>query len=112
MNQSNTLLQITKESMGEGDPELGKTLIFNYFNILLINNMSPKIIVFYNAGVNLLSKTSPIIDLLRQLEQKGVQLLACKTCVNFYKTPIEVGTIGTMEDIITLQAKAQKVISI
>ena len=74
----------------------------------------PKIIVFYNEGVKLICSGSPVIDILKETEKKGVKLLACKTCLNHYKIldKVEVGICGTMMDIITLQAEASKVITL
>lgn len=113
-NSKNTLIQITNNGMGQGDPTLGLTLITNYFKILLNDDRLPKMVVFYNSGVKLLTNTSPAIDSLKEMANKGVTLLACKTCLDFFNltTEIEVGNIGTMMDIITLQANADKVITI
>lgn len=110
----NTLIQVTQNGMGTGDKELGLKLITNYFTLLSEDNRTPKIIVFYNEGVKLICQGSPALEALKSLETKGVQLLACKTCLNHFEIldKIEVGTPGTMADIITLQASADKVINL
>lgn len=114
MHSGNTLLQINNYGMGLGDSELGLQLFSNYLKICIDDNRLPKIIVFYNAGVKFLGAGSPVIDLLKQVEQKGTSLLACKTCLNHFNIADkqEVGIAGTMMDIITLQAKASKVITL
>jgi selenium metabolism protein YedF len=113
-NSKNTLIQITKNGMGEGDAELGILLLRNYLKIILNDNRLPKIIVFYNAGVLLLSENSPVIAEFKNLEEAGVTLLACKTCINHFKLEdsIAAGVQGTMMDIITLQSDADKVINL
>jgi len=110
----NTLIQVTQYGMGNGDSELGLKLITNYFTLLNEDNRVPKIIVFYNEGVKLICEGSPAIDALKTIQEKGVQLIACKTCLMHYNIfdKIEVGTPGTMVDIITLQASADKVINL
>ncbi len=110
----NTLLQITGYGMGNGDQALGLRLIGNYFNLILEDAMLPKIITFYNEGVRLLDKDSPVLEALIAIEQRGVTLLACKTCLDFYMISDKMGAgiAGTMMDIITLQANAVKVINL
>ncbi|RZT91135.1 selenium metabolism protein YedF [Ancylomarina subtilis] len=114
MNNSNTLVQINKNGMGNGNEELGQILISNYLKLSLTNGQLPKIITFYNAGVQLTCTGSPVLDTLREMEKAGVKMIICKTCLNFYKleNKVEVGIQGTMQDIITLQADASKVINL
>jgi selenium metabolism protein YedF len=112
--QRNTLIQVTQNGMGTGSEELGLKLITNYFKLLDADGRTPKIIVFYNAGVKLICENSPALEALQNLSKKGVQLLACKTCLEFFTLTdkIKVGTVGSMPDIITLQADADKVINL
>ncbi|MCT4601825.1 MAG: sulfurtransferase-like selenium metabolism protein YedF [Marinifilum sp.] len=110
----NTLIQVTQNGMGEGSEELGLKLATNYFKLLDAENRLPKIIVFYNAGVKLICEDSPTLGVLQNLEQKGVRMLACKTCLDFFNLSdkVKVGSVGSMPDIITLQADADKVINL
>nr|WP_320117397.1 sulfurtransferase-like selenium metabolism protein YedF [uncultured Marinifilum sp.] len=110
----NTLIQVTQNGMGSGSEELGLKLVTNYFKLLDADNRLPKIIVFYNAGVKLLCENSPALEALQNLIEKGVKIVACKTCLDFYGLfdKIKVGTVGSMPDIITLQANADKVVNL
>lgn len=110
----NTLIQVTQNGMGNGSEELGLKLATNYFKLLDAEGRLPKIIVFYNAGVKLICENSPALQALQNLEQKGVHMLACKTCLDYFQLSdkIRVGNIGSMPDIITLQADADKVINL
>ena len=112
--QRNTLIQVTQNGMGTGSEELALKLITNYFKLLDADGRTPKIIVFYNAGVKLICENSPALEALQNLSKKGVQLLACKTCLDYFNLSdqIKVGTVGSMPDIITLQADADKVINL
>lgn len=110
----NTLIQVTQNGMGTGSEELGLKLVTNYFKLLDADGRTPKIIVFYNAGVKLLCENSPALEALQNLNKKGVQLLACKTCLDHFELSdkIKIGKVGSMPDIITLQADADKVINL
>ena len=110
----NTLLQINNYGMGNGDAELGLSLIQNYFKLLLQEDALPTVIAFYNGGVKLVAEGSPVIETLQKIESKGVKLIACKTCLNHFglMDKVKVGMGGTMIDIITLQKEAAKVITL
>ena len=41
-------------------------------------------IAFYTEGVKLLVSGSPVLEQLKALEEKGVRLIACGTCLNHY----------------------------
>lgn len=110
----NTLIQVTQNGMGTGSEELGLKLATNYFKLLVAEGRLPKIIVFYNAGVKLICEDSPALEALQKLEVMGVRMLACKTCLEYYHLldKVRVGAVGSMPDIITLQADADKVINL
>lgn len=100
--------------MGEGDQALGIKLVSNYLTLLNEENELPRHIVFYNAGIKLLCMGSPALDALKKLEEKGVKLIACKTCLAHFglTDKIKAGIMGTMIDIIELQKIANKVINL
>jgi len=74
----------------------------------------PKAICFYTAGVKLVCKGSPVLSGLSLLEGMGVRLVACKTCLNYYKLieQVAVGEIGGMGEIVKILAEADKVITV
>jgi len=114
MTFKNSIIQITTNGMGHGNPELQLKLITTYLNLLLDTETTPNIITFYNEGVKLLVEGSPIIETLKKLESKNVRLIACGTCLNFYNLTekLQVGIVGGMTDIIEAQQKADKVITL
>ncbi len=113
-NLKNSLIQITQDGMGQGDPELGKLLLKNYLNLLAEEEEPPRVIAFYNSGVKLICSESPMLSELATLERMGVRLLACKTCLKHFELmdKMETGIAGTMMDIIELQKVADKVINL
>ena len=69
---------------------------------------------FYAEGVHLVVDGSPLIETLASLEAKGVRLVICNTCLNYYglSDQLAVGIVGGMTDIIEAQRRAGKVITL
>jgi intracellular sulfur oxidation DsrE/DsrF family protein len=112
--QPSTLIVINNDGMGQADRPLCHMLIRNYLRLLAENDMLPGAIAFYTEGVRLVIDGSPVLDDLRALEQKGVHLLICKTCIDYYQVAdqVRVGIVGGMGDIMAAQWKAEKVITL
>ena len=71
----------------------------------------PDAIVFYNAAVKLLGPGSASIDALKQLDDAGVDLLACVTCLEFLglTRQLQVGRVSNMREIVQRTMEAGKV---
>lgn len=100
--------------MGDAEPALQQKLITTYFKLLDENNILPAAICFYANGVKLVVEGSPILDMLKSLETKGVHLVLCNTCLNYYDLvdQARVGIVGGMTDILEAQRLASKVITL
>jgi selenium metabolism protein YedF len=98
--------------MGDGDDELGHLLISNFIKALKDLNKLPLHMVFYNKGVTLAVKDSPVIEHIKDLEKMGVEIHLCATCVNYYKLEnnVAVGTLSNMYSIAEIMASAGNVI--
>jgi selenium metabolism protein YedF len=109
-----TIILVTNNGMGKADPALQHKLAVKYFELLMQNTNLPAAICFYTEGVKLTVIDSPVIEQLKALEAKGVRLIICSTCLDFYSLSdqIQIGIIGGMSDIIEAQTKASKVITI
>lgn len=114
MEKAPYTIQITANGMGDADQELRHKLIKTYLTLLNENDYLPMVITFYTEGVKLLTSSSPVLDELRSLEEKGVRLIACGTCLNHYSLAgdLQVGLQGGMTDIIEAQWRADKVITL
>ena len=57
---------------------------------------------------------SPVLEELRSLSEKGVPLVVCTTCLNFFTLldQLSVGAPGSMKDIMELQWSTKKVITL
>lgn len=109
-----TTLLLTRNGLGHADPALQQQLAVSYFRLLLEDERLPAAICCYGEGVRLVCSGSPVLDALAALQARGVPIIACKTCLDFYDLAdaIEVGTIGSMGDIIEAQWRADKVITL
>ena len=111
---SDTVLLITRNGMGEAEPALQQKLIQTYLKLLDENDVHPAVICFYTEGVRLVIEGSPVLDALKSLESKGVRLVLCSTCLNYYNLleQVRVGVVGGMTDILEAQLRAGKVVTI
>jgi intracellular sulfur oxidation DsrE/DsrF family protein len=111
---SETVLIVTRNGMGDAEPELQQKLITTYFKLLDENNLQPAVICFYTNGVYLVVEGSPVLESLKSMEAKGTRLVLCSTCLNYFNLTdkVKVGTVGGMTDIIEAQRRASKVISL
>lgn len=109
-----TVILVSRNGMGTADPGLSHKLINSYFDLLIANKNLPESVCFYAEGVKLAVKGSPILEVLRSLEEMGVKISVCGTCLNFYGLTKElaVGKEGNMLGLIEKQWSAKKVITI
>ena len=112
--QYSTAILITRNGLGHAEAELQQRLIKTYLTMLDDNDMLPGIICFYTDGVNLVVEGSPVLEVLKSLEAKGVRLVICNTCLKYFDLTdkVRVGIVGGMHDIIAAQWQAGKVIAL
>ena len=110
--EENIVISIGSDKMGEEEDELGKILIKGFIYALTEAETLPKTVLLYNKGVLLASTFEDTVKDLKVLEERGVEILSCGTCANFYhvQDQIKVGTLTNMYTILERQMKAAKVI--
>lgn len=103
---------IKSESMGSGDEELGKLLMRAFINSLLETPTLPSAIILYNGGVHLALKNTDTVLSLNKLEEQGVRIMACGTCLEYYgvKSQLGVGIISNMYKIAEVLTRTGHVI--
>jgi intracellular sulfur oxidation DsrE/DsrF family protein len=111
---ADTVILVTRQGMGSADLALQHKLFGTYLKLLLEAGSFPAAICFYAEGVKLVVEGSPFIELLSKIEQKGVRLIICSTCLNYFEVSekLRVGIAGSMADILEAQVKAGKLISL
>lgn len=110
----NTVIIVNSFGMGNGPAELQLKLIVKYFDLLAMQESLPAAICFYTDGVKLVVEESPALEKLHALEAKGVRLIICSTCLDYFglAEKVKVGIVGGMGDILEAQTRAGKVITL
>lgn len=111
-SEENTVVVIDSLHMGKGDVELGRILMKGFIYTLSEIEELPKTILFYNEGVKLAIEGAESLQDLKSLEERGVEILSCGTCLNFYgiTEKLRVGSVTNMYTILERQMKATRVI--
>jgi len=112
--QSDTVIFITRQGMGCAENELQVKLLRTYLTLLEEGEALPAAICFYTDGVKLVVEGSPVLDRLQKLEDRGVRLICCSTCLDYFglRDKLKVGILGGMADIVEAQTRATKVVTI
>ena len=101
----NKTVFIKTDKVGNG--ELGTTLMKGFIKTMLEFKELPLNIVFVNEGVFLTTKNenSEVIEHLKELENRGVNIYSCGLCMNHFNIPAEelkVGEIGNAYDTVDM----------
>lgn len=106
------VVYINSNQMGVGDETLGATLIRSFIHVLSEMERKPNTLIFVNSGVWLTTEGSPVLEDLQSLSEKGVAILSCGTCLDFYKRKdkLKVGVISNMYDIARTLFEADRLI--
>jgi sulfur relay (sulfurtransferase) complex TusBCD TusD component (DsrE family) len=110
----NTVLLFTRNGLGHAPDELQQLLAGRFLGLIGDAGVLPGKILFYTDGVKLACEGSPVLAQLRALEAAGVELVLCKTCLDYFGLAdrVRVGVVGGMTDIIEAMRTAGKVISL
>jgi len=105
---------ISSDKIGNQDAALGHVLMRNFFRKLIEASEKPTHLLFVESGVKLLLPEFEANEAFKQLEEEGVKLLVCKTCLDFYgiAKKISAGEESDMPSIIKAMHEADKVISL
>jgi selenium metabolism protein YedF len=95
-------LLVASDEIGQGSPELGKILMRSLLKTLVNAGQKPYRAIFVNGGVRLTSEGSDLLDDLRALEESGVEILSCGTCLDYFhlKEKLKVGRVSNMAEIV------------
>jgi selenium metabolism protein YedF len=108
------VILVGSDKLGIGDDKLGTALMKSYVFALSECDILPKTMLFVNSGVKLTTEGSDVIESLEKLIQKGVEMMSCGTCLDFYnlKDKLKVGSITNMYTIIEKMNKGVNTIKL
>jgi selenium metabolism protein YedF len=109
-----TIVVINSYGMGSGSKELGEVLLGAFLKKIWARSSKPSILVLYNEGVRIIAESSPYLDALHGLEEQGVEIVACGSCIDFYElgNALKVGRRSDMNEIVNLMMESEKVITL
>ena len=110
--KKHTVIAIASDRMGEGNDELGKVLMKGFIFAVTQLDELPETMLIYNGGATITAEGSDSIEDLKLLEEQGVEILTCGTCLNYYEMTdkLQVGTVTNMYSIVEKLAGADKII--
>lgn len=88
-------------TMGEGSDGLGRILMNSLMYTITETPPLPSTLIFYNGGVHLTCEGSEVLEDLRTLEEEGVEIISCGTCLDYLglEDKLEVGDVSNMYTI-------------
>lgn len=107
-----TVVAVASNQMGVGEEALGKALLKGFLYALTQQDVLPDTILFYNGGASISCEGSDSLEDLKWLEQQGVEIITCGTCLNFYgiAEKLAVGKVTNMYEIVQTMMSADSLI--
>lgn len=109
-----TLVFLCTQGIGTGDEQLGEKLMASFLATLPELGSQLWRMILVNGAVHLAVQGSPVLDSLRQLEDAGVSILVCGTCLTHFNLLKHkaVGQTTNMLDVVTSLQLADKIIRV
>ncbi|MDD2509796.1 MAG: sulfurtransferase-like selenium metabolism protein YedF [Syntrophomonas sp.] len=111
-SSADTVVLICGNVLGRGDDKLGALLMKNFIYTLSQVEGTLKSLIFMNGGVLLSTEGSEALEQIRLLEESGVEVLSCGTCLDSFQLSdkLRVGIATNMYSIVERLSGAAKVI--
>jgi len=112
--EERTVVFLTSEVLGKGHDQLGEKLMGNFLKTLPELGESLFRLVMVNGAVRLATPDHPNFSAVKALEDSGVTVLVCGTCLEFFGllSKRAVGQTTNMLDVVTSLQLASKVITL
>ncbi|QDV07490.1 DsrE/DsrF-like family protein [Planctomycetes bacterium Poly30] len=106
-----TVLLLNQDRMGHGDEALGRRILKTFLQkAIALKGLDAVLMV--NGGVKLTAAGSEVLGELTMLEENGVDMVPCGTCLEQFGVTPAVGKVGSMDEIIGAMNRADKVITL
>ena len=98
---SAAVVLLSADGIGQGDPDLGRLLMRGFLYTLTEAERLPRRLILMNGGVKLAVEGSDSLANLKKLEDRGVEVFSCGTCLEFFGVTngLAVGGITNLYDI-------------
>jgi selenium metabolism protein YedF len=78
------VILVQSQVLGRDNDELGMMLMSSFLRLLGESKEKPAALVFWNTGVRLVCEGSWALGHLKKLEDQGIEILACSTCLEYF----------------------------
>lgn len=114
VTRDDLVIIIDSDKCGNGDSRWSTMLMESYLYALSESSKLPEKLIFYNSGVKLASEGSNVIESLEVLKSRGVKILICSACLDFYelKDKLILGEITNMYEIVDIMNSASNTIKV
>lgn len=99
---TNEVVLITGDTLGSPDEKLGAILMSSFLRLLGQRETMPEFIILLNAGIKLATKGAETVEFLEILEEKGVKIISCRTCVEYFDLEAETA-VGMIDGMVRIQ---------
>lgn len=109
-----SIITVSSSRFGQGNPRLGESLMSSWFYVLTNSDPLPDAILFFNAGVALCCKDSPVLRDLKTIVSEGVKVYVDEASLNFYgySDNLEIGEKKDLSTMAGMMLAASKVTAI
>ena len=106
-----TIVFCNQDQMGHGDRALGQKVLGTFLRkAIALPGFTA--IAFVNSGVRLVAADSPVLTELKLLEERGIDLIPCGTCLQHFAVTPAVGKVADMDSIVKELGRATKVVTL
>jgi selenium metabolism protein YedF len=113
-NKEGTVFFLKSYKLGEPDRELGELLMKTFFQTIPDLDDLPSKIVFMHGSVKHTVKESATLDQVKKLEDLGIDIVVCGTCLDFYglKEKLAAGRISNFFEIASILNSAGNTVTL
>jgi hypothetical protein len=107
------VIRLDADTIGRGPADLGARLMTGLLGTLAEMSPVPTHLILYSSAVLLAVDSSPHAARLQAIEARGVQILICGTCADYYdsREVMAAGRVTHMLEILEVMSAADKVIA-
>lgn len=99
-----TVLVISSNVLGKGEDHLGGILMTGFIYSLAQMEGVLKSVIFINSGVFLTTEGSGVLGHLKNMEERGIEILSSSTCLTYYHL-LDRLMVGTADNMFTITAR-------
>jgi selenium metabolism protein YedF len=99
----NEVVLIGSDMLGSRDEKLGRLLMSSFLRLLGQREELPLYIILWNQGVELADKGAETLEFLQALESRGVKIICCRTCVEYFGLQKRIG-VGQIDGMVGIQS--------